>query len=270
MAKSKLSLTGSDFSSSIPSKFQSLSLIYGDAGTLKSSFAYLYCPEPVFLINFDGRDLPAFERARDLGREVYRVQIDLPADIDSMDIKKAQELGKSILAKTMKNYRWCLDQARAGNIATIGWDTATEATRLMATAFCGRTQAPNNDFGRTKGHINSLWMEDIGKAARQTPAHLVILSRAKEIWIDNKPSGYYEFRCPEAVNESVDWSANIRLRRLPNGKLTKDSELMIAKAVNIAEVGKVYTARDWQEDGPFAYTCWQMWEKSEIEDWKTQ
>ena len=84
----KLSLTGSDFSSSIPSKLQSLSLVYGDAGTLKSSFAYLYCPEPVFLINFDGRDLPAFERAKDLGREVYRVQIDLPADVDSMDITR--------------------------------------------------------------------------------------------------------------------------------------------------------------------------------------
>lgn len=264
---SKLSLAGSDFSSEIKPKFQSLSLIYGDAGTLKSSFAFLHCPEPVFSLNFDGRDWDAFQRAKDQGREVYRVQFDLPAGIDSMEVAKAKEIAKKIQDKVVRNYQWCLNEAQKGNIATIFWDTATEATRVLAAALCGRTQAPNNDFGRTKGHINQFWMEDVGKAARQTPAHLVILSRAKEIWIDNKPSGYYEFRCPEAVNESVDWSANIRLRRLPNGKLTKDSELMITKAVNIAEVGKVYTARDWQEDGPFAYTCWQMWEKSDIEDW---
>lgn len=45
---------------------------------------------------------------------------------------------------------------------------------------------------------------------------------------------------------------------------------VIAKAVNISEVGKVYSSRDWQDDGPFAYTCLQMWEKSVIDDWMTK
>lgn len=265
---SKLSLLGSDFSSTVKPKFQSLSLLYGDAGTLKSSFVYLYCPEPVFMLNYDGRDIPAFERARDLGREVYRVQIDLPREIDTMDLKKARDLAQGIQSKAMKNYYWCLKEAQKGNIATIGWDTATEATRVQAASLCGRTQAPNNDYGRTKGYINSIWMEDIGKACRETPAHLVILSRAKEIWIDNKPSGHYEFRCPEAVNEAVDWSGNIRLKRRPNGTLTKESEIMIAKTVNLGEVGKVYGARDWQDDGPFSWICYNQWLKSELEDWK--
>lgn len=265
-SKSTISLSGSDFSSEIKPKFQSLSLIYGDAGTLKSSFAYLYCPEPVFCLNFDGRDLDAFQRAKDQGREVYRVQFDLPAGIDQMDIGKAKEIGKTLLDKTMRNYRWCLDQANKGNIRTIFWDTATEATRLMTVALRGRTQAPNDDYGRASGQINHMWLEDIGKACRQTPAHLVILSRSKSVWIDNKPA-YDDFRCPEAVNEAVDWSANIRIRRLPNGKQTKDLELLINKSVVFGEGGKIYTSRDWQDDGPFVYTCWQMWEKSEIEDW---
>lgn len=267
----RLSLAGSDFEARPSNKWQANVLLCGAAGSKKTTFPLEYCPEPILLLNHDGRDGPAVRRAQEeLGREVYPVHINLPARLNAMDPDKAKVHGKAALERFFKNYEWGIEKGIKGEVGTIVIDTATELTMVMAAALCGRTMAPNNDYGRTKGRINGMWLADIFGLAREGKAHLVVLSRAKEIWVDNKPTGYFEPRCPETVFDEADWVGNIRLKRKPSGGLTKDTEIVLTKAGgDLADISRTFTARDWEEDGPFAYICERQFPGSEVEDWMT-
>lgn len=265
-----LSLKGSDFESEPTIKYQANVLLLGSAGVKKTTFALEWCPEPVLLLNFDGRDGPAVLRATDdLGREVYPVHMRLPARIDRMEVEKARDLARPVLDMFLKNLEWGIQQGEKGNVGTICIDTATEATMVASAAYCGRTTPPKNDYGRTKGRINNLWLSDIFGRAREGKAHLIVLSRAKEIWKDNQPTGYFEPRCPETVFDCADWVGNIRLRKKKStGALTPDTEIIITKAGgDLLDIGETYNEDDWKEDGPFAYICRRQWKGSKWSDW---
>lgn len=263
-----LSLSGSDFSRELDKKYQANVLLFGDAGCKKTSFGLLHCPDPVLILNFDGRHYPAMRRAQKSGRDVADVVIKLPSGINQLEIERAKKLGKDAYDKFYHNFEWGVEQGIKGNVRTIVLDTATELTTHMSTMVCGRTVTPNNDYGRAKGKINSIWREDIFNRAREGKAHLIVLSRAKAIWKDNKPTGYYEFRCPDVVNDEADWSGNIRLKRKGTGALTPNIEIMMTKAGgNLMDVGQIFDEKDWKDDGPFAYICYNQWDGSKWSDW---
>jgi hypothetical protein len=239
-------------------------LVYGDAGTKKTSFGFLNCPSPVMTFNLDGRDGPAHQRAVKMGKEIARVRIKLPAGLDKLPVKdssgkplrlpKGQEIASKLMDKFWRAYDAGIELSKEGNLNTFLIDTAYELTAVMSASLCGRTVSPKTDYGRTKGLINQMWRDIIDKARNEGEANLVILDRASEIWKDNRPTGYFTYRSPSVIFDGVDIAANIRLRKKATGGLTDQSELMIAKAGgDLRDIGELFREKDWGKEGPFNY-----------------
>lgn len=271
----KLSLTGSPFSSSAPSKLQATGILYGQTGMLKTSLIFEHCPEPVCSINFDGgRDLQAKERADDLGREVYRAPIQMTEKIDSMEVEAAKRISQKYANEFWKAYEWAIDKGKRGEVGTIVIDTFEELKPILCGSICGRSEIAFKQ-NRAKGALNKL-CRDIVFMAKQGKAHLMIVARETEIYVDDKGTGRYKPRVPPALLEVVDWAGYVKVETKKRGK---DVEIipritMTKTGGNWLENGKVYTPDDWTDpetgevDGPFAWICYNQWLKSKIEDWK--
>lgn len=270
MAKSRLSLAGSPFSSDAPSKLQATGILYGQTGMLKTSLIFEHCPEPICSINFDGgRDVQALERVRDeIGREVYRAPIQMTEKIDSMEAEQAKRVAKKYADEFWKAYEWAIERGKRGEVGTIVIDTFEELKPILCGSICGRSEIAFKQ-NRAKGALNKM-CRDIVFMAKQGKAHLMIVARETEIYVDDKGTGRYKPRVPPALLEVVDWAGYVKVETRKHGK---DVDIipritMTKTGGNWLEMGKTYTPGDWEDDGPFAWICWNQWLKSELEDWK--
>lgn len=270
-------LSGSDFV--IPSsatKKQANILIYGSGGSGKTSFVTRYAPHPVALLAYDRRYVPAVDKATKAGRIVYPCEINLPATWKKLSPDKVRELAQAALDKTFRNLEWAFEQSLRESIRTTSIDTGTELSEIMKLSFDGVLgQTKQGAYGRDKDYVNRKWW-DIFNMARDSKSHLVVTSRAKEVWTETQSgqrqaTGRYEPRCPDVINDAADWSGHIRQKKSPSGRLLKVFELEMSKCgANIAELGEVYTEKEWEPfGGPFSYACYmQFYDNSDLEDWQ--
>lgn len=260
-------IAGSDFYDIVEPPLQSISLVFGDGGTGKTTFALEYAPEPAAFFSYDQRGRHVIKRAKDKGRRILPVEINIPANVTRLGDEQARKIGQQAIDKTIKNLEIAVRESQKGNVRTITLDTGTEYSEILSLAIRGRVDRTKGDYGKSKDLINREWWR-IFNLAREGNAHLIILARAKAIWVNNEPTGNFSPRGPEVMMDAVDWAGQIRLKQR-KGKLKKEFELEITKAgVNIEELGSVYTASDWEDfGGPFVYACWQQYEGSEPEDW---
>lgn len=286
-----LSLAGSDFTETDIDKKQTVCLLFGDGGTGKTTFVTGHAPSPMAFINFDNRDREAVRKARESGRQILRTHIEIPTNISKMDEEQAKKVGRAAVDKFFKNFEWAVRESQKGNVRLIGVDTGTELGELFNIAIKGRPGGKSKDYGQSKDWTNRQWWQ-MFNTAREGNAHLVVLSRAKAIWENSEPTGYFTYRGPEVMFDAVDWCGQVRLARKVgiskgaggsggsgglvgksgNSKLSptaKEFELEIVKAgVNIEELGEVYSSRDWGEMGPFVYACMLQYPGSLPEDWQ--
>lgn len=263
------SLSESDFIIPTAPKRQANVLIYGDAGTGKTSFCTRFAPDPIAFINFDRRASHAVQLAKQIGKKVWFLEISTPANVTKLTDEAARAVGQKALDKTIKNFEIAVEESLKGNIRTICLDTGTEYSEILSLAIRGRVDKTKGDYGKSKDLINREWWR-ILNLAREGNAHLIILARAKSIWVNNEPTGKFTFRGPEVMNDGVDWAGEIRLRKKKGGRLKKEFELEVTKAgVNIEELGEVYTAELWEDlGGPFVYSCLMQYDGSSMEDWQ--
>lgn len=264
----KLTLADSDFIQLKAPKKQANVLIFGDNGQGKTTFVTKYAPEPIAFINYDRRADWAVVKAMEEGRKIHYTHVDYPADIMRLGDDVARKLGQAAIDKTIRNYEIAVRESEKGNIRTICLDTGTEYSELLKLAITGRIDKTKGDYGKSKDLINRQWWR-LFTMAREGSAHVIVLSRAKAIWVDNEPTGNFTFRCPEVVGDAVDWAGQIRLKKGPKGKFKKKFELEITKGgINIAELGEVYTEEEWKDlGGPFVYACLLQYDGSDMEDW---
>jgi hypothetical protein len=269
-----LTLADSDFETSDTVKWQCNALIYGKAGEGKTSFATMFAPQPVALINFDNRDTHAVRRAREDGRVVHRVHIPYASkDVTNLDEAEAKKIGGAAMDKVVKNFEIAVRESQRGNIRTICIDTGTEYSEIVTLAVRGGL-GKANDYGKSKDLINRAWWH-IFNTAREGNAHLLVLARDKEIWAGGEPTGRYTLRGPEVMIDGVDWAGWMRLKKAGGGlggktvKKIKKFELEIVKAgVNIEQLGEVYAEEQWGDlGGPFVYASLLQYEGSDVEDW---
>lgn len=268
MATSTSPIAGSDFTLLTSPKRQANVLLFGDAGTGKSTFATAFAPEPVAFINFDRRADYAVTSAMAKNRRIYYTGIDIPANVTKLSDEAARKFGQAAVDKVIRNYELAIAESRKGNVRSICLDTITEYGELLKLAITGRIDKTKGDYGKSKDLINrEIWR--LFNLAREGNAHVIALSRAKAVWKDNEPTGRFTFRCPDVVNDAVDWAAHIRLKQTPKGKAKKEIEIEITKAGNnIEQLGEVYSEATWGGLGPFAYGCMLQYPGSELEDWQ--
>ncbi len=270
-------IDGSDFTEPTKPKPQSNCVIIGKSGQGKSSFVLKYAPEPIAFINLDGRADSAAYRAKEAGRKIHFLKIDMPANPTRLDDKTLRAAAQKAVNQFVRNYEWAVDQSLRGNIRTIAADTATEYAGLVNMAITGRVDRVKGDYGKSKDMINrEFWR--LFNLARSGNAHLVLLAREQEIWENNEPTGRLKARGPEVIEDGADWCGVIRLATgakpgkkivVKRSSVVKEFELLITKGgVNIEELGQLYTQAEWGDEGPFAYANYKQFEEtSELEDW---
>lgn len=261
---------GGDFITLEEPKRQANILIFGDGGTGKTSFVTRYCPTPIALINFDRRAGYAVANAKQAGRVIHYLPVDFPAHISKVDIEPAKKLGQDALDRVIANYELAVTASIRGDVRTICLDTGTELSEIMKIAFTGRVDRTKGDYGQSKDLINRQWWRLLN-TAREGLAHLVILARGKAVWEGNEPTGEFTYRGPEVMNDGVDWSGQIKVRQTKRmAQVVKSFEIKMTKCgVNIEELGKTYTEKDWEGlGGPFVYGSLMQYEGSNISDWE--
>lgn len=265
----KSEIPGSDFIILGQPKKQCCCLVFGDGGTGKTTIGTRFAPDPVAFINFDGRAEYAVTRDAVPGRKILYTRIKMPEQILKLSDEEGKKAGQRILDTTMRNFEAAVRAAEKGDVRTIVIDTATELGDAIKLATTGRIDRVKGDFGKSKHLQDRVWWS-LFEMARGGPANLIMLSRAKSIWVSNEPTGEFTYRCPDVVHDAVDWAAQIRLKKVKKGVRKKEFEMVMKKCgVNIGELGEVYTEEDWGDlGGPFVYACLMQYEGTSEEDWK--
>lgn len=306
--KPKTGANSHGFSSSISfSRAHSTSILYGPTGAQKSSTVFLHWPEPIYTLNFDGgRDIPAFLRAqgtcsicgvmRDEHEEneelaakdgndhhpfrspsIHRSDLSSFIDFDELGKDSAIREGKKQLADFYRDYHHALEEASASKRpGTICIDTFGELKPRICASIIGSSDIPYKQL-KAQGRLNQI-CRDIVNKARVAKVHLVIIARESEVYVNrlidgktvSKATGYFKPKVPPALLQEVDWAGYIDLKVETRRKETTviPSITMFKCGGNTSELRAKYTPEDWQDDGPFAYVCWNQWLDSEIEDWR--
>lgn len=266
-------LEDSDFVTITKPTRQANILIYGDDGTGKTSFCVRYAPDPIMVLNFDGRADDVVYEAIQEGREVKMARIalshkNLPPEKMKIEAERAVE-------KTIRNFEIAIEESRRGNVRTILLDTATEYSEILKLAFDGTLrQTKEGSYGKDKDFVNRQWWRLFDLARETKSAHVIVTARAKEIWRKTEDgrqesTGRFTYRCSPAVHAAVDWAAQIRFKTV-FGIPKPEFEIEITKAgTNREELFEVYDEKLWDKlGGPFIYACVMNYKESTPDDWK--
>lgn len=229
-----------------------VSIWHGNSGEGKTFIPAMAAPEPVHIINFDGRAEPTVKKAIDAGRQVLLAHIPCPVGISKSEISKVRDLSKEAIEKFTRNFHTSLREAEKGNVRTIALDTGTELSEIAHVAITGQFEPVKGDYGSSKGALNLFWRK-LFIDARRTPVHLVILARTSELWSSNKPTGVFSPRGPSVMEEGVDFAAQVR--KVTRGKDVRFEVVMTNPKLDVSQTGQVYREDDWGDLGPFAYAA---------------
>ena len=264
-----------DFVTSLQPSDKACVLIYGDGGCGKTTFLTKHVPDPVAILNFDGRALHAVDSAQKEGRHIYFVPIRCKGNVSRLRSPEVKKIASTALDQTLRNLEWALEESVKGRIRTVGLDTFTELEDLITLAVRGRYDLESGDYGQSQRLINRQ-MLTIFDMCRQAPAHCVVLAKASQVWKNNRPVDEFVPQCSKLARSSVDWAGYLSVenkKRKGSGKAKVKFSLKIMKAGNqINELWSVYDSVDWKKEGPFQYACkrqYLIWygEPSDEEIW---
>lgn len=269
LSSSSWSSSDHDATSSDEPEEKAKIMLFSESGVGKTDFICRNAPDPMIIFDFDGRSLRTIKKVRrETGKTIHHVRILLPGEEDSPEETKL--FATESLKKTFRNLKWAVRQSLLGQMSTIGFDGATEFDLLSKLAYDGcKVSTKEGAFGKDKDFVNyQFWR--VFNICRQGQAHIILTSREKEIYKDHQSTGDFTFRASKVINEAVDISLQLRAKDQLSGS-GKKYEIEVIKAgvddKKNSKVGKVYKERDWQECGPFALICSDIYGGS-IEDWK--
>lgn len=257
------------------------------------------CPDPIVMIGLDRRGKDAVYDAQKAGRTIYYLEAAPPANLADMSHEDTKVVASYVLERIKRNYNHWAEQARQDHWRTWTFciDTGTVLTNLITAAVSGRptlakpVKGQRNDFPDLARDINFQCAYFANKA-RECGFNLVILSQAKaENWpapdqwthdvhkVFSQCSVFsaqvrlvsVEQKIRQATDEATATGSTISagtLMRISKSGASFDVKVGPKSGLAAHEIGKVYTAADWGEDGPFAYTCSRLIPRTETSDWR--
>lgn len=261
---------GGDFVSPPEPKKQAIVMVIGVQGEGKTTFGLSGAPDPIAFLDVDLRGLEAAKRAREeFGKTIHYTAIEFPTKLTKLSDQEAKAAGQKAWDKFVKNYELALKKSLTGEVRTIVIDTVSELCEILKIAVSGRVDKKNDDYGRSKGIVNSEIAKTI-KMSRNSNANLIMLARAKELWENNQPTGRFAHVGVDGLAYDADWVGHLRINKQSlKRRGDPEFELQIIKAgVNIDELWEVYTKEQWEGvGGPFVYACTMQYPGSEPSDW---
>lgn len=263
-----------DFSSNNEPSKKAKIMLFSETGVGKTDFICRNAPEEIAIFDFDGRSLRTVEKVRaETGKIIHHVDIFLPGEEDTPEQTRVFALES--INKTIRNLKWCVKQSLLGKIKVIGFDGASEYDLLCKLAYDGcKTELVDGkikntgSYGKDRDFINyQFWR--VFNVCRQGNAHLILTSREKEVYKDHVGTGDFTFRASKVINEAVDFSLQLRAKDMLSGN-GKKYEIEVIKAGvddrSNSKVGKVYKEKDWEDYGPFALICSDVY-GGDVTDW---
>ena len=266
-------ISDADFLTITVPKKQAIGLLYGRATVGKTAFVTLFAPQPSVVINLDGRADPAIADAIEQGRDVKKAIVEYPTFyMDPPEMKKAagasMERFFALCERASKAFRTCLI------------DTGTELDDIFKLAFDGVVGEKTKEgaIGKDIYFVNNMWRR-VFNIFNQSECHLIVAARETEIWDYanaearvKTPTGNFKPTISRVPFDACTVIMQIVTER--NTGIKSDSKVntsikIIGSGACRAELGNIYTEKDWGEHGPFAYVFWKQFEKSTtIEEWK--
>lgn len=255
----KPSIPGTDFVRLDEVKLQTCTLLLGGPGSGKTTFALRYAPEPVALINLDGRAEHTVKKEMRRGRDIHYMHIRAPKIAEGIRTKvnaKTIKLCEKAVGQFERNYTKVIEHSlKPKGVRTIAIDTGTEYNELLSYAYKGQL-GPGKDFGQSKDLINQKWRVIYDLAKEEGNAHLIVLARCREKWVGNEPTGFFEHRGAAAMDELADWVGHLELKtksKTRRGKKVREFDgfqMNVMKAGNnINEFAETYNDSDWGVEG---------------------
>lgn len=243
-------------------------MLFSESGIGKTDFICRNAPDPMMIFDFDGRSLRTIKKVRkETGKTIHYVRIYLPGEEGEPEETKL--FAQESIKKAIRNLSWAVKQSLSGNMRTIGWDGCSEYDLLAKLAYDGaKVQTKDGAFGKDKDFVNyQFWR--VFNIVNRGQAHFILTAREKEIYKDHQSTGDFTFRASKVINEAVDFSLQLSAKNKLSGD-GKKYEIEIVKCGvddrSNSKVGKVYKEKDWQQHGPFAVICADIY-GGEIEDW---
>lgn len=230
-------------------------LLGGTTGVGKTSFGLRYMPDPISILYFDGRADAAIEECRDLGKIIHDLPID-PVDPDLED--NWHEIAKDKAAQVKGNIIHASKTSK-----TIILDGLVELANIINFAYNNllpsERKGPNATFGKDADFVYN-YFRTIYRIFKSGNAHSLVITRDKEVWEDQRPTGNIQNKGPKVIDNLVTWSA-ILYRQTEVGVFTKkddDEESKIRVRVlkagrNWALEGKEFSSKDWGIFNPFVH-----------------
>lgn len=243
-------------------------MLFSESGIGKTDFICRNSPDPIMIFDFDGRSLRTVKKVRkETGKAIHYVRIYLPGEEGEPEETKL--FAQESIKKAIRNLRWAVKQSLSGEMKTIGWDGCSEYDLLAKLAYDGaKVQTKDGAFGKDKDFVNYQFWRVFNIVNRGT-AHFILTAREKEIYKDHQSTGDFTFRASKVINEAVDFSLQLKAKDKLSGE-GKKYEIEIVKCGvddrSNSKVGKVYKEKDWQEHGPFAVICSDVY-GGDVADW---
>lgn len=247
-------------------------LAAGDAGTGKTALGALFAPEPVRIINLDGRAENVVEEAQELGRDVELAYFGFT--YYSPDPEDMMREARAYLEEIMFNYETALV---SGKVKTLMIDGGTEFDTIAKYAYNGTLDKVKGDdaFGKDLEYIGSYWWRIFSLARKQRDCNIIVTCRESEIWKEEdngnrKATGFFKSKINKAVTRAADFTLLMRLKSIFGRQVSEFEIEMISAKTNPSELGKVYNASNWKPfyDNPFVYVCVSNINNSVPDDWR--
>lgn len=248
--------------------------VQGVTKTGKSTFPF-WGPGPIAVFDFDRRLETVVQRAisgklTGTPKEIVWIPFKMPS-ISVTNREKSTMLemqAKDHLDKFIRNFKMALESSmKKGGIRTISIDTGTELLDLRKCSEFGRVASiPTRDLGGVNQDMSN-WM----RLGEDYNANVVWVHHVKDEWVKITGENGRESQAPSG-NKVIDgWNKSDQACQVTLETAVRGDKFQLkvlgGSGLNSKTNGKVYTANDWGEYGPFAWISAQQLTKTEPEDW---
>lgn len=210
---------GSDFLVLDEPRKTTVGILFARDGDGKTYLCVNYCPEPVVVINLDGRGERAAKEAIRRGRKVFYLDASTPFNVMEMEHDEAMAAADASLKLITRNYEWAIRESiQKWGKGTLVIDTSTELRDIVRVAVRGRVDRPNprtgdkSDYGKSDAVINRT-MKYFGDRARASNLNLILLSRSKPVYAGREDTGRITWDTDRVFSQSADWMLEYRMVR---------------------------------------------------------